>query len=141
MEKLVYLLSGGFARGYRTTILSALGVVTALGFWAVGDQSGADTVQAIWQALASLSVGTLGAKVDRNRTLLAELEPVAGVTLKPLANLSEADVVTIAGEVWDYARSFNNTASRDLPQLTGNELVRLVRHAIAATENDEAGAS
>jgi hypothetical protein len=86
VSQLLFLLSGGFARGYRTYILSALGVLTALAGYAIGDQSAIDTFNAVWQALASLSVGTAASKIDR---YLGPIDTVIQEADLPAADLSD----------------------------------------------------
>jgi hypothetical protein len=61
---MISLLTAAPLKGYRTYTLAALGVLTALAQWAVGDASAADTVHAVWQALLSLSVATARAALD-----------------------------------------------------------------------------
>ena len=58
VDKAVWVATGGFAKGYRTYVLAALGVIGAAASWAVGDQSAQDAVNAIVQALMSASIGT-----------------------------------------------------------------------------------
>lgn len=62
---LTWLLTGGFAKGYRTYILAALGALTAASAWAVGDQSGPETARAIWEIVVSLSVGAARAALPK----------------------------------------------------------------------------
>ena len=65
MDKIGWLVTGGFAAGYRTYILAGLGVVTAVAAWAVGDQTGPDTARAVWEILLSASVGTARAALSK----------------------------------------------------------------------------
>lgn len=61
---MTYILTGGFARGYRTYILAALGVLTAAASWAVGDQTSAEALRAIWEIVLSGSVATARAALN-----------------------------------------------------------------------------
>lgn len=45
------LLTGGFAKGYRSYILSAITVLTAAAGWAVGDLNGMQAATAVTAAL------------------------------------------------------------------------------------------
>lgn len=58
-----YILTGGFAAGYRTYILAALGVITAAAGWAVGDQTTAEAIRSVWEILLSGSVAAVRAAV------------------------------------------------------------------------------
>ena len=42
MENLAWLISGGFAKGYRTQVLGVTTALSAVALWAVGDMSLAD---------------------------------------------------------------------------------------------------
>lgn len=64
MEKLTWLLSSGFLKGYRTYVLSAAGAVTVIAAWAVGDQSSQQTMHSLWELAVSLSVGTVRAGMN-----------------------------------------------------------------------------
>jgi len=57
------LLTFGWASGYRTYVLAALGVLTAATHYAVGEQSAQDAFNAGWQTLVALGLGTLRAGV------------------------------------------------------------------------------
>ena len=57
-QTLTYILSGGFAAGYRTYVMSGTIVVSALAAYAVGDADLVHTVQAI---ATGLGLGTLRA--------------------------------------------------------------------------------
>ena len=60
MEKLTWLLSGGFLKGYRTYILVAVSAVTVLANFAVGDIGLQDMVS---QLSTVLAVGTVRAAI------------------------------------------------------------------------------
>jgi hypothetical protein len=47
MDKLAYIFSGGFLRGYRTYLMGAVIVVTALASYAAGDVDLPHTIEAI----------------------------------------------------------------------------------------------
>lgn len=51
-----YVITGGWAKGYRTYILAAVGVIAAVAQWSVGDASAADAMRAIWEIVMSSSV-------------------------------------------------------------------------------------
>ena len=60
MEKLTWLLSGGFLKGYRTYILVAVSAATVLANFAVGDIGLQDMVS---QLSTVLAVGTVRAAI------------------------------------------------------------------------------
>ena len=60
MENLAWLISGGFAKGYRTQVLG----VAKVALWAVGDMSLANLLGNLPIALGGLGLAALGAKVD-----------------------------------------------------------------------------
>jgi hypothetical protein len=64
MENLTWLLTGGFAKGYRTQVLGVTTALSAVALWAVGDMSPADLVGKLPIALGGLGPAALGAKVD-----------------------------------------------------------------------------
>ncbi|MGH6736555.1 MAG: hypothetical protein ACRECX_10825 [Methyloceanibacter sp.] len=51
MNTLSWLITGGFAKGYRTQILGVTTALSAVGYWAAGD-------------MTRLGLAALGAKVD-----------------------------------------------------------------------------
>jgi hypothetical protein len=55
MNNVLYYLSGGFLKGYRTYIIMAVGMITLFAGWAVGDITTADAVNSL---LALLGLGT-----------------------------------------------------------------------------------
>lgn len=67
------LLAFGALKGYRTYILAALAVLTAGLSYLTGDQSGPDTLNAIWQAVMGLGLGTLRAGVQAGTAPLTDL--------------------------------------------------------------------
>lgn len=58
MNWIGYLITGGFAKGYRTYILAAVAVAGVIGEYAVGDIG---LTQAISQGATALGLGTLRA--------------------------------------------------------------------------------
>jgi len=64
MNTLAWLITGGFARGYRTQVLGVTAALTTVGMWAVGDMSLADLVTQLPLVLGGLGLAALGAKVD-----------------------------------------------------------------------------
>jgi hypothetical protein len=64
MNTFAWLLTGGFARGYRTQVLGVTTALSALGFWAVGEMSLAELVTELPIILGGLGLAALGAKVD-----------------------------------------------------------------------------
>jgi hypothetical protein len=65
MGNLTWLLTGGFAKGYRTYVLAGLAAVTVVANWSLGDQTTNDSVQALWQLLMSLSFGAARAALPK----------------------------------------------------------------------------
>ena len=64
MEMLVWLMSGGFLKGYRTQILGVTAFVSALGLWAIGDMTMVELVQKVPVMLGGLGIAALGAKAN-----------------------------------------------------------------------------
>ncbi len=64
MNILGYLLSGGFAKGYRTQILGVGAALSVVAMWAVGDMSLTDLLAKLPVVLGGLGLAALGAKVD-----------------------------------------------------------------------------
>lgn len=64
MNGITWLLTGGFAKGYRTQILGVTAALSAVGLWAAGDMTLAELVAALPVALGGLGLAALGAKVD-----------------------------------------------------------------------------
>ena len=64
MENLARLVSGGFAKGYRTQVLGVTTALSAVALWAVGDMSLADLLGKLPIVLGGLGLAALGAKVD-----------------------------------------------------------------------------
>ncbi len=68
MNTLGWLLTGGFAKGYRTQILGITAALSAVGTWAVGDMGLMDLIDKLPLVLGGLGLATLGAKVDNAST-------------------------------------------------------------------------
>ena len=64
MNILGYLLSGGFAKGYRTQILGVSAALSVVAMWAVGDMSLTDLLAKLPVMLGGLGLAALGAKVN-----------------------------------------------------------------------------
>lgn len=64
MTNLAWLITGGFARGYRTQILGLSAALSAIGLWAVGDLTFPELLTEIPVILGGLGLAALGAKVD-----------------------------------------------------------------------------
>lgn len=64
MDTLAWLLTGGFAKGFRTQILGVTAALSAIATWAVGDMSLTDLIDKVPLILGGLGLATLGAKVD-----------------------------------------------------------------------------
>jgi hypothetical protein len=63
MDNLTWLITGGFAKGYRTQILGVSAALSAIALWAVGDMTLADLLAKLPFALGGLGLAALGAKV------------------------------------------------------------------------------
>lgn len=68
MNILGYILSGGFAKGYRTQILGVGAALSVVAMWAVGDMSLTDLIAKLPALLGGLGLAALGAKVDDAKT-------------------------------------------------------------------------
>ncbi len=71
MNILGYLLSGGFAKGYRTQILGVGAALSVVAMWAVGDMSLTDLITKLPAVLGGLGLAALGAKVDDTKAASA----------------------------------------------------------------------
>jgi hypothetical protein len=78
MNTIAWLLTGGFAKGYRTQVLGVTAAVSAVGLWAVGDMSLAQLITELPIILGGLGLAALGAKVDD-----AAAKPGAGPSGRP----------------------------------------------------------
>jgi hypothetical protein len=64
MNLLAWLITGGFAKGYRTQVLGVTAALSGVGLWAVGDLALPDLISTLPIALGGLGLAALGAKVD-----------------------------------------------------------------------------
>ena len=64
MNILAWLITGGFAKGYRTQVLGVSAALSTVALWAVGDMTFADLVTKLPIVLGGLGLAALGAKVD-----------------------------------------------------------------------------
>jgi hypothetical protein len=64
MSSIAWLLSGGFAKGYRTQILGLVTALSAVASWAVGDATLADLVTKAPVIFGGLGLAALGVKID-----------------------------------------------------------------------------
>ena len=55
MSWIPYILTGGFAKGYRTYILSGVAVVGAVAAWSIGDM---DTIHMVIAVTGALGLNT-----------------------------------------------------------------------------------
>ena len=69
MENLAWILTGGFAKGYRTQVLWVTTALSAVALWAVGDMSLADLFGKLPMVLGGLGLAALGAKVDDTKKM------------------------------------------------------------------------
>lgn len=58
-----YILTGGFAKGYRTYIMTGLAALTVIAGWAVGDHTEAETIRSLWDLFMAGGVAGLRAAV------------------------------------------------------------------------------
>lgn len=80
MRKLLWLIQGGFLKGYRAQTLGIAtglgGLINALALWAVGDRSLISLVRAIAESWALIAAGfglaTLAAKIERGKDKTAQ---------------------------------------------------------------------
>jgi hypothetical protein len=64
MPNLTWIITGGFAKGYRTQILGLTTALSAIAMWAVGDASLTDLIAKAPAIFGGLGLAALGAKVD-----------------------------------------------------------------------------
>ena len=64
MDTFLWILRGGFAKGYRTQIFGVLAALTAVANFAVGDMSLTDLLGNLPMLLGGLGLTALGAKVN-----------------------------------------------------------------------------
>lgn len=68
MQTVTWLISGGFAKGYRTQILGITTALSTIALWAAGDMTLAELTSSLPLALGGLGLAALGAKVDNAKT-------------------------------------------------------------------------
>jgi hypothetical protein len=64
MKILVYLMTGGFLKGYRTQVIGGMAILTAVANYLVGDMSLTDLVQQLPLLLGGAGFAAFGAKVN-----------------------------------------------------------------------------
>jgi len=64
MLNLAWLLTGGFAKGYRTQILGVSTAISTIALWAVGDTTLTDLITKLPVIFGGLGLAALGAKVN-----------------------------------------------------------------------------
>jgi hypothetical protein len=67
MSNLAWLITGGFAKGYRTQILGLTTALSAIAMWAVGDATLTDLLTKAPAIFGGLGLAALGAKVDEGK--------------------------------------------------------------------------
>jgi len=65
MDKLTYLLSGGFLSGRRTYVLGALMAAQAVASWALGDTTLPQLLEQLPEILGGLGIMTLRAGIQK----------------------------------------------------------------------------
>ena len=64
MLNLAWLLTGGFAKGYRIQILGLTTALSTIALWAVGDTTLTDWIAKLPVIFGGLGLAALGAKVN-----------------------------------------------------------------------------
>jgi hypothetical protein len=64
MPNLAWLITGGFAKGYRTQILGLTTALSTIALWAVGDMTLTDLIAKTPVIFGGLGLAALGAKVN-----------------------------------------------------------------------------
>ncbi len=64
MLNLAWLITGGFAKGYRTQILGITTALSTIALWAVGDMTLSDLIAKAPVIFGGLGLAALGAKVN-----------------------------------------------------------------------------
>jgi hypothetical protein len=67
MHNIAWLITGGFAKGYRTQILGLTTALSTLALWAVGDMSLSELMAKLPIILGGLGLAALGVKVDEKK--------------------------------------------------------------------------
>jgi hypothetical protein len=71
MNSFTWLITGGFAKGYRTQVLGLVTALSALASWAVGDATLADLITRAPVIFGGLGLAALGVKVDATKSTKA----------------------------------------------------------------------
>lgn len=72
MLTLTWLITGGFAKGFRTQILGLTTAISAIGMWAVGDLTLTDLISKAPAIFGGLGLAALGAKVNDAKEAMPE---------------------------------------------------------------------
>ncbi|MBM3543980.1 MAG: hypothetical protein FJX44_05690 [Alphaproteobacteria bacterium] len=64
MHNFAWLVTGGFAKGYRTQILGLTTALSTVALWAVGDMTLSELMAKLPIILGGLGLAALGVKVD-----------------------------------------------------------------------------
>ncbi|HWM31378.1 MAG TPA: hypothetical protein VNO69_06735 [Methyloceanibacter sp.] len=67
MHNIAWLITGGFAKGYRTQILGLTAALSTVALWAVGDMTLTDLMAKLPIVLGGLGLAALGVKVDEKK--------------------------------------------------------------------------
>ena len=67
MQTVTWLISGGFAKGYRTQILGITTALSTIALWAAGDMTLAELTSSLPLALGGLGLAALGPKVGQRK--------------------------------------------------------------------------
>ncbi len=67
MHNIAWLITGGFAKGYRTQILGLTAALSTVALWAVGDMTLTELMGKLPIVLGGLGLAALGVKVDEKK--------------------------------------------------------------------------
>lgn len=67
MHNIAWLITGGFAKGYRTQILGLTTALSTVALWSVGDMTLSELMGKLPIIFGGLGLAALGVKVDENR--------------------------------------------------------------------------
>ena len=56
MDNMTYILTGGFLKGYRTYVISGIGVLTAVAAYSTGDANLVDTIKAVTLSMSAMTI-------------------------------------------------------------------------------------
>ena len=68
MQTFTWLITGGFAKGYRTQILGVTTALSTIALWAVGEMTLPELISSLPLAFGGLGLAALGAKVNNAKT-------------------------------------------------------------------------